>query len=98
MIRHLFWASLHAAAKYESIETQNELAFEEGRKIYQREPACSAEGARRRKKGVGDQREEREREREKRAERSVHARRWLRIGALYENEKVTKAEVKSVHT
>lgn len=41
---------------------------------------------------------ERRPEERKRAGRSVHARRWPRIGALYENEKVTKAEVKSVHT
>lgn len=77
------------ARRRESIGTRNELAFEGAAGRYTSEPACNVEGAKRR--------ERRERERRGR-ERSVHARRWPRIGALYENEKVTKAEVKSVHT
>lgn len=92
MIRHLFLATKYRDTVYIYIYIQ----LEETREKPQiRKAPASNEGERERE---GEEDEEWG-ERGKRRRRSVHApRRWPRIGALYENEKVRKAEVKSVHT
>lgn len=88
MIRHLFLATKYRDTVYIYIVGRNEREIPDPKGS-----STSSERERERRKD-----EERGEGGEKRR-RSVHAaRRWPRIGALYENEKVRKAEVKSVHT
>lgn len=88
MIRHLFLATKYRDTVYIYTVGRNE----------RETPDSKGTCIERRREREGEEDEEWG-ERGKRRRRSVHApRRWPRIGALYENEKVRKAEVKSVHT
>ena len=88
MIRHLFLATKYRDTVYIYIVGRNEREIPDPKGS-----STSSERERERRK------DEERGEGGERRRRSVHAaRRWPRIGALYENEKVRKAEVKSVHT
>lgn len=92
MIRHLFLATKYRDTVYIYIYIYSW-------KKRERNPRFERHLHRTKKREREREEDEEWGERGKRRRRSVHApRRWPRIGALYENEKVRKAEVKSVHT